>query len=171
LARVDEKKPGSDLHVAKSGVISVDNRRCLECRECEVACSLYHEGECSPSLSRIHVIFDDFVPSFPTIELCKQCTWPACYYACTSLYEDPAMYIDPRTGARTIDEAKCTGCGSCAAACPLMPQETIIGYRQLNWKRTYFKCDLCKDRANGPVCVEACPSMALTYVPATERGR
>ena len=153
----------------RSGVIVIDNHICLECRECEVACSLYHEGECNPHLSRIRVHFDDFLPMFPELEICKQCDWPACYYACTSIYKDPAMYIDPKTGARVIDEAKCKGCGACARACPLMPEKAIIKYKEVEGRRVYFKCDLCKDRPEGPVCVEVCPPGALKFIPASER--
>jgi len=152
-----------------SSVIEVDNHICLECRECEMACSLYHEGECNPNLSRIHLDFNDFVSGYPTLEICKQCDWPACYYACTSLYKEPAMYIDPKTGARVIDEAKCIGCGTCASACPLMPEKRIISYKEVDGGKVFFKCDLCKDRAGGPVCVEACPSGALRFVLASER--
>lgn len=155
--------------IQRSGVIKVENRLCLECRECEVACSLYHEGECNPYLSRIHVEFDDFVPGFPTIEICKQCDWPACYYACVTLRKEPAMYIDAKTGARAIDESKCTGCGACAAACPLMPEKTVMIRKEVKGRWVYVKCDLCKDRAEGPLCVEVCPPMALTFVPAKER--
>lgn len=81
------------------------------------------------------------------------------------------MYIDPKTGARVIDENKCTGCGACVAACPLMPEKTIVIYKEVKGRRIYLKCDLCKDRAEGPVCVSACPSMALTYVPVKERRK
>jgi len=159
------------VKVPRSGVIEFDEQKCLECRECEVACSLYHEKECNPSLSRIQIIFDDFIPRFPTIEICKQCDWPACYYACLSLHREPAIYIDEKTGARVIDEGKCVGCGACASACPLMPEKAVIKYKEVNNRRVYFKCDLCKDRKNGPICVEICPSMALTFIPADQRGK
>jgi Fe-S-cluster-containing hydrogenase component 2 len=79
------------------------------------------------------------------------------------------MYVDLKTGARVIDEKKCTGCGSCAAACPLMPEKIVIKYKVVASKRIYFKCDLCSDRSKGPVCVEACPSSAITFSPI--RGR
>ena len=46
----------------RSGVIEVDNNLCLTCRECEVACSLYHELECNPAQARIRIEFDDFQP-------------------------------------------------------------------------------------------------------------
>ncbi|MBC7252801.1 MAG: 4Fe-4S binding protein [Actinobacteria bacterium] len=28
---------------------------CTGCRSCQLACSLYHEGECNPSLSRVQL--------------------------------------------------------------------------------------------------------------------
>ncbi|RJS89435.1 4Fe-4S dicluster domain-containing protein [Candidatus Bathyarchaeota archaeon] len=157
--------------VPRSGVINFDERRCLECRECEVACSLYHEKECNPSLSRIQIDFDDFIPRFPRIQICKQCDWPSCYYACLSIHKEPAIYIDERTGARVIDEDKCMGCGACASACPLMPERAVIKYKEEGRRRIYFKCDLCKDRENGPICVEVCPTKALTFVTAEQRRK
>jgi len=151
----------------RSGVIKVDRNICLTCRECEVACSLYHEEECNPALSRIRIDFDDFVPGFPEIRVCKQCDWPACAYACAAILEEPAIRIDQVTGARFIDQGRCIQCGACVRACPLTPERQVIFHKTENRKRVYFfKCDLCKDRAEGPVCVEVCPSGALTYAPA-----
>lgn len=141
----------------------------MECRECEVACSLYHEGECRPHLSRINVEFDDFLPRFPKVNICRQCDRPECYFACNSLHKKPAIYIDTKTGARSIDETICNGCGACAKSCPWMPELKIIGHKTVGGRRTYYKCDLCKDRDNGPLCVEICPSGALVFIPAKER--
>lgn len=164
------KTPETQItRLSRSGVIEVDGDCCLACRECEVACSLYHEGECSPSLSRIRISFDDFIPGPPTILVCKQCDWPACYYACASRWEDPAISIDEASGARVIDPEKCRGCGACLRACPLTPERTVIGIRNVANKRIYLKCDLCCDRPEGPICVEICPGGALTFVPAGER--
>jgi carbon-monoxide dehydrogenase iron sulfur subunit len=154
----------------RSGVIEVDEDLCLTCRECEVFCSLYHEGECNPNVSRIRVSYDDFVPGPPSIAVCKQCDWPACYYACASRWDEPAILIDKVTGARYIDSGKCRGCGACARACPLMPDQPVIGFRQ-GRRRIYFKCDLCHDRAEGPVCVQICPGNAIRFIPAEERSK
>ena len=153
----------------RSGVIQVDESRCLACRECEVACSLYHEDECNPHLSRIRVEFDDFVPGLPRIVVCKQCDWPACAFACAARWDEPAISIDETTGARTIDPGLCRGCGDCLHACPLTPERSVIGFKQVGRKRIYVKCDLCCDRPEGPVCVQICPGEALTYVTAKER--
>ncbi|MBC7235840.1 MAG: 4Fe-4S dicluster domain-containing protein [Chloroflexi bacterium] len=155
----------------RSGVVEYDVKKCLTCRECEVACSLYHERECNPALSRIQIDFDDFVPGFPDIRVCKQCDFPACYYACADRWEEPAIYIDAETGARIIDPQKCRGCASCLRACPLTPERSVIAYKLNGRKRIYFKCDLCSGRPEGPICVEVCPGQALTFVPAEERRR
>ena len=150
----------------KSGVIVADVNRCLACRECEVACSLYHEKMCNPYLSRIHIDFDDFVPGLPAITVCKQCDWPACYFACSARWEKPAIFIDEKTGARVIDPDICYGCGECMLACPLMPEQKVIGFNKVERQRVYFKCDLCYTREQGPVCVEVCPGDALKLVEA-----
>ena len=155
----------------RSGVIEVEESLCMACRECEVACSLYHEGECNPSLSRIRIRFDDFVPGVPSIAMCKQCDWPACTYACVSRWDDPAMSIDEATGARILDPEKCQGCGDCMRACPLTPERPVMGFKRVERRRVYFKCDLCYDRPEGPVCVAICPGKALTFVPADERRK
>ena len=167
----DRTADATSVKGQRSGVIVADNTRCLTCRECEVACSLYHESECNPALSSIQIDFDDFVPGLPDIRICKQCDFPACAYACRSRWDEPALVIDERTGARVIKPDLCRGCGACARACPLTPERQVIHFRQVGRKRIYYKCDLCSDRLEGPVCVAICPGNALTYVPADERRR
>jgi Fe-S-cluster-containing hydrogenase component 2 len=75
------------------------------------------------------------------------------------------MSIDEATGARYIDSEKCKGCGACVRACPLTPERNVIKSKKVGDKRIYFKCDLCRDREEGPVCAEICPGKALTFVP------
>ena len=153
----------------RSGVVQVNEKLCLACRECEVACSLFHEGQCNPELSRIRMIANDFVPGLPDIRVCKQCDWPACYYACAAKWEQSAIVIDESSGARAIDESVCRGCAACARACPLTPERSVISSKKVERKRIHLKCDLCRGRDEGPLCVQICPGKALTYVPAQER--
>ena len=153
-----------------SGVIMVEQRLCMTCRECEVACSLEHEDECNPEISRIRVLFDDLVVGFPEIHVCEQCAEPACYEACVARNgESHALSFDPRTGARYVEASKCRGCGACARACPLTARYPVLRFKQVGRKRVYFKCDLCKDSAIGPICVNVCPGGALAFVSAAER--
>jgi anaerobic carbon-monoxide dehydrogenase iron sulfur subunit len=150
-------KPAATVRAASS--VRQKKTLCRGCRICELVCSATHEGVCSAQLSRIHIAADDFAFAFPAV-ICRQCRTAECYHACP--HPDRALCIDAATGARYIDETECDGCGECAAACPL-PVSPI-------WEKpgpsgsVYFKCDLCRDQADGPECVPLCPWGALVYV-------
>ena len=149
----------TSLKVPKSAVIKHDPNLCRGCGICEIACSSYHEGICSLYLSRIHIVSEDLDLNFPA-HVCVQCKHPSCYFACP--LKDQALCIDDQTGARYINEDECIGCGECAEACPL-PTPTIWE-KSMRGKVTFFKCDLCKGRKEGPICVEMCPRRALTFI-------
>lgn len=134
--------------------IEYDADTCFWCRSCELVCSLYHEGDCNPSLSRIRISLDLFQQEAEAI-VCHQCENPRCIIACPVW---GAMGIDERTGSVTIDEEKCVGCGICAEACPFNG-ERIIKLSSSTGK--FIKCDLC---GGDPQCVEICPTGALRYV-------
>lgn len=152
-----------------AGTVLADPAKCLTCRMCEIACSLGHFGQCNPELSAIRILFDDFAAGWPDIRLCKQCDWPACLYACASRWEDPALHVDPLTGARAIDPERCRRCGACLRACPLTPERAVIHTASLDGHRIYVKCDLCTGNPEGPLCVAICPGEALRYVSAEVR--
>ena len=137
-------------------VIKYDADDCVGCYACEYFCSTYHEGATSSSLSRITV--HRYPPSvLVAVETCRQCLSASCMQAC---YVPGAMYVDEKTGARCIDETKCTGCRQCLEACPFNEEGAIIKFNAE--KRVCVKCDLCSGRAEGPACVEACKWGALT---------
>ncbi|MFW5980987.1 MAG: 4Fe-4S dicluster domain-containing protein [bacterium] len=142
---------------SKSGYIKINEEKCHQCGICEMACSLTHEGVCSPYLSRI-TLKRDPLHGESELSVCKQCDFPECYYSCPV----NAIKIDEKAGARFIVEEECIGCGSCVKACPVDENENILKYNEK--KNVYIKCDLCKDRENGPACVEACPWGALEFV-------
>jgi carbon-monoxide dehydrogenase iron sulfur subunit len=130
--------------------LMVEPSLCTGCRSCEMACSLSHEGKCSPALSRVRVIkFDAEGRNVPSI--CAQCTRPECLSACA----EGAIHLDAATGAVLIDENLCTGCRSCISACP----HSQIGFHPE--KRLAFKCDLC---GGDPQCARFCPTGALAFV-------
>jgi Fe-S-cluster-containing hydrogenase component 2 len=136
--------------------ITARKERCSGCGICRLACSLYHDGECNPSLSRIGLKRDFLSLDFEPYS-CVQCDWPSCFFECPA----GAVKIDAKRGARYIDPDACTGCGRCAKACPLMPEMDVIRFRRSGKKKIFFKCDLCRGRPGGPVCVQMCPRNAL----------
>lgn len=153
--------------VPKAGCIQWNSEECIQCARCVMACAAYHEGAVAPQLSRIRWVednpFNGFV--YPMPLFCQQCDYPECYFACP--LPDQALCIDSATGTRYINREKCLGtsCGKCVEACPFEPSRISLD-AELN---TAIMCDLCKDRAGGPVCVEVCDRQALTFVPREER--
>ena len=146
--------------IPKSGHIEWDADKCAACSRCLMACAAYHEGAVAPQLSRIKWLENDFLYGFRFRKplFCKQCDYPECYYACPE--KDKALCIDSKTGARYINKDKCIGCGSCVDACSM--DVSRINFDEGSSKA--IKCDLCKDRKGGPVCVEVCDKGALTLV-------
>lgn len=48
--------PHDDNIPATPKVLAVDPQKCNGCKLCEIACSLFHDGEVDPARSRIHVL-------------------------------------------------------------------------------------------------------------------
>lgn len=69
------------------------------------------------------------------------------------------MYVDEKTGARVIDESKCTeDCSLCMKACgSYFDLPRIVFHPD---KKIPVKCDLC---GGDPECVKWCPNGALKY--------
>ena len=77
------------------------------------------------------------------------------------------MCIDSANGARYISIKECIGCGLCIEACPF--DEPRINLADIDGRQVAIKCDLCKGREGGPVCVEVCGRQALALVTKEER--
>ena len=150
--------------VPKSGVVNHKTELCRSCKICELVCSASHEGVCGSYLSRIHIDADDLNFNFSG-QICSQCESAQCYFACP--LKDIALCTDSATGARYINEDECTGCGACAEACQL--PEPPIWEKTQGGKAVFFKCDLCKDTKEGPLCVVMCPWGALKFVNKEDR--
>jgi Fe-S-cluster-containing dehydrogenase component len=152
------------------GILVIDTTRCVGCRRCELACTEFHEGRAQPSLARIKVARNyNFGPrgqgagfsrsqgefgNFRIIpDTCLQCPHPVpCAVACPN----DAIVADAKTKARRVDPARCKGCRLCGQACPW---EMMTFDEQT---RKAGKCFLCDGK---PECAEACPALALRYVP------
>jgi len=129
---------------------------CRDCQACMLACSLYHEGECSLSLARMLVSKDMARYTFD-IRICQHCDTPECMLACPA----DAISLDDR-GVAIINDDECIRCGACMSTCPY----DAIRYNEAADR--YLKCDLCAGRAGGPVCVEVCPVEALVLSDVAE---
>jgi protein NrfC len=167
----EQTAPAADLsYAASSGYLVYDSRLCLGCQSCMFICSLTHEGEANPALSRIQIIRD--APSFTrypydiTMSVCRQCVAPLCVQNCPT----GACHVESEHGnVRMIDESKCIGCKRCLASCPHRPHRTIWNPS----KQKSMKCDLCANaqywaQKGGPAgnqaCVEICPAKAIKLV-------
>ena len=136
-----QKSMGYITHMAKI---------CTGCRTCELICALTHEKVINPLLSRNHVVTDIQAGHVTEVRYCQQCDDPKCMHACHA----GALHVDPETGARVIDQDKCTGCQKCMNACIFAQAggESRIRYNAAT--NTCFKCDLC---GGEPKCVQYCP--------------
>ena len=114
---------------------------CSGCRRCEIACSLFHEGEIWPEASRVRVFM--FIPGVEVPHLCFQCKDYPCVEACPA----EALSVDEKTGAVKVEVSKCTACGVCVEACP-----GRVPHLHPNGNYMVI-CDLCNGQ---PKCVEAC---------------
>lgn len=142
----------ADAPITVNRRIHVEPKLCRDCQACVLACSLYHEGECSLSLARLAIIKDMERYEFDIL-ICQHCESPECVVACPA----DAMRIDNR-GVVTIVDEDCDRCGVCADSCPY----DAIFHNEAQDR--YLKCELCIDRDDGPLCVELCPVGALTFV-------
>ena len=145
----------NDVSTKTKGYVSMTDPEysiCSDCGSCELVCSLAHEGACGPTLRRIWLDRDPYRSYFEAVS-CKQCDPAPCMAAC----KFDAMYRDEETGAVIIDDEKCKGCKACIRAC--MFDIKRIGFDPERKKAV--KCDLCKDRPDGPQCVKYCSNLCL----------
>ncbi len=131
-------------------ILFIDFEKCVGCRTCETACSLYHEDMCRSAVSRIQVLkWETEGIDLPTV--CQQCERPMCLEVCPV----DAPYRHEETGAMLIDYEKCLGCRMCMAGCPF----GAIVWDDRDHK--VKKCDLCD---GDPKCVRYCEPKAVDYV-------
>jgi Fe-S-cluster-containing dehydrogenase component len=158
-----------------SGAIIHDPSRCSGCRRCELNCTIANDGKAHPYIARVKIGRNlNYGQKGPSAaywagdgqfgdwkingETCRQCKEPYCGNACPQ----HAISVDPDTGARVVDEAKCIGCGTCQRECPW--GMIVVDPEEKKSK----KCLLCH---GDPQCVRYCPNGALKFVPWDEAIR
>ena len=134
-------------------IIIASDELCRDCQACALACSLFHEAECSLTRARLQVSKDMARYRFH-ITICQHCEEPACLDACPN----GSIRMD-ESGIVTISDEECLRCGACLEACPY----AAIFYDPRSDR--YLKCDWCSGRVKGPLCVELCPVGALAVGP------
>ena len=153
-------------------VLLIDESLCVRCNHCELACAETHGG--ATRLDR------DAGPIFANIRVptsCRHCEHPHCMKDCPP----DAIHRAPH-GEVYIDDS-CIGCGNCQQNCPYdviqmaviqdQPERSLwqmlLGIQPkalpvVDSAKVAVKCDMCKDIAEGPVCVRACPVGAALRV-------
>ncbi len=131
---------------------------CTGCGSCEIICGLMHEGASSPSYRRIWLDHGQSQKRVYKIYSCQHCVDHPCYDACPK--KDEAMLLD-ENGIVYINEEACIGCGMCQRACTFQPPRINMVNSKDKKKRKAKKCDLCRNRPEGPACVEYCPAVCL----------
>lgn len=156
-----EEKPRFNKHVVQ---YSPNYSLCANCSSCEIVCALVHDGVSSPSHNRLVVAHGDSLSMVAQVVTCQQCEDHPCYEACPK--KDEAMCID-ENGIVYINEEHCIGCGKCIEACRFdVPRINMAkGASRKEWKAK--KCDMCRNRPEGPACVQYCPVRCLGIDTAT----
>jgi tetrathionate reductase subunit B len=137
----------------------VDQRRCVGCHSCSVACKSENNVPLGFWRSWVKGLQKGTYPdvgNFFLRRLCNHCDEPPCVQVCPV----QATVRREEDGVVAMYYGKCIGCGMCIGACPY-DARFIHPVRH-----TADKCDFCSARVEQglqPACVEACISRALVF--------
>lgn len=134
----------------------IDNRKCIGCHACTVACKAEHEVPVGVNRTWVKYIekgsFPDTRRLFSVMR-CNHCADAPCVEICpvTALFTRKDGIVD-------FDTRRCIGCKACTQACPydalyMHPAE-----------HTSAKCNYCTHRVDiglEPACVNVCPEHAI----------
>jgi Fe-S-cluster-containing hydrogenase component 2 len=128
-------------------MITIDLTRCSGCSRCQVHCAFFHSGAVGRSAARIRVVKEEGC-GLDVPVVCQQCRERYCRRC-----PEKALGVGP-FGEIVVSDTLCTGCGTCAARCPIGAIELAGGLPVV--------CDLC---GGDPRCVAACTLGAVRYEP------
>ena len=182
------------MRVARS-LLVIDQDSCVRCGHCAWSCASTHDDGISRLVRRGDKVVvqreddpaaragEDVVAR--VVRLAKEVEWaPLLVPNSCQHCKNPSCMIDCPTGAIGRDargevfirEDLCTGCGSCAKACPwdniqIAPRGDgggAAGDAKSPYPDVAVKCDLCAGSAAGPACVASCPTQAIARIDPNE---
>jgi Fe-S-cluster-containing dehydrogenase component len=146
---------GAGASAVRFGFV-IDNRRCIGCHACTVACKSEHDVPLGVNRTWVKQVetgsFPDVHRSFHVLR-CNHCADAPCVEICPV----SALYVRPN-GIVDFDNGRCIGCKGCLQACPY--DALYIDPRN----DTAAKCNFCSHRVElglQPACVVACPEQAI----------
>ena len=135
---------------------AIDQRTCIGCHACTVACKTEHEVPLGQFRTWVKYVDKGEWPSSTRsfgVMRCNHCTDAPCVAICPTkaLFKRPDGIVD-------FDSDRCIGCKSCMQACPYdaiyIDEET----------HTAAKCNFCAHRVDDglqPACVVVCPTRSI----------
>jgi Fe-S-cluster-containing dehydrogenase component/formate-dependent nitrite reductase membrane component NrfD len=134
----------------------IDNRRCIGCHACTVACKAEHDDPIGVNKTWVKYIEKGEFPNTNrnfSVMRCNHCDDSPCTDVCptTALWEREDGIVD-------FDPERCIGCKACMQGCPY---DAI--YIDPNTE-TAAKCNYCSHRVDTgrePACVTVCPEDAI----------
>jgi Fe-S-cluster-containing dehydrogenase component/formate-dependent nitrite reductase membrane component NrfD len=134
----------------------IDNRKCIGCHACTVACKAEHEVPVGVNRTWVKYIEKGEFPNTRrlfSVMRCNHCDDAPCVEICPT----KALFTRP-DGIVDFDNRRCIGCKACMQACP---------YDALYINpdtHTAAKCNYCAHRVDiglEPACVIVCPEQAI----------
>src|SRR3954452_168581 len=134
----------------------IDNRKCIGCHACTVACKSEHEVPIGVDRTWVKYIEKGEFPNTRrlfTVMRCNHCEFAPCTTICptTALYRRADGIVD-------FNNERCIGCKACMQACPY---DALYINPETD---TAAKCNFCTHRLEvglEPSCVVVCPERAI----------
>lgn len=134
----------------------IDNRKCIGCHACTVACKQEHDVPLGVNRTYVKQVEVGRYPNVRRhfqVTRCNQCADAPCVEICptTAMFQRPDGIVD-------FDRSRCIGCQACMAACPY----DAIYIDPVS--HSAEKCNFCTnriDRGLQPACVTVCPTQAI----------
>src|SRR5262245_20897375 len=148
--------PGLESRTRMNYAFLIDNRRCIGCHACSVACKVEHEVPVGVARTWVKYVEKGVFPETRRtfqVTRCNHCEDAPCVEICPTA----ALYVRS-DGIVDFDPRRCIGCKACMQGCPydalyIDPQT-----------ETAAKCNFCAHRVEvglEPPCVTVCPTQAI----------